>query len=113
MAPNSPACSFIHASIVGSRSTAPLNRSIFVPIVTLFGRARAGDKDVHQSFGTLLPVRAGCHMRDADERPKKVEWVEIFAHFTALYGALDEQVKRSRDPTARTFKQFRGASGQR
>src|SRR5262245_56952906 len=27
MAPNSPACSFIQASIAGSRSTAPLNRS--------------------------------------------------------------------------------------
>src|SRR5579872_3089676 len=27
MAPNSPACPFIHASIAGSRWTAPLNRS--------------------------------------------------------------------------------------
>src|SRR5712691_828426 len=27
MAPNSPACYFIHASMAGSRSTAPLNRS--------------------------------------------------------------------------------------
>src|SRR5260370_39198702 len=27
MAPNSPPCSFIHASMAGSRSTAPLNRS--------------------------------------------------------------------------------------
>src|SRR5882762_95835 len=27
MAPNSPECSFIHASTAGSRSTAPLNRS--------------------------------------------------------------------------------------
>jgi len=33
MAPNSPACSFIHASIAGSRSTAPLNRSNSVLIV--------------------------------------------------------------------------------
>src|ERR1700716_444017 len=33
MAPNSPACSFIHASMVGSRSTAPLNRSNSVLIV--------------------------------------------------------------------------------
>src|ERR1700693_4054871 len=32
MAPNSPACSFIHASIVGSRSTAPSNRKKFVLI---------------------------------------------------------------------------------
>src|SRR6266404_990916 len=33
MAPNSPECSFIHASIAGSRSTAPLNRSNFALIV--------------------------------------------------------------------------------
>src|ERR1700683_1395083 len=33
MAPNSPACSFIHASMAGSRSTAPLNRSNSVLIV--------------------------------------------------------------------------------
>src|ERR1017187_102080 len=33
MAPNSPACFFIHASMAGSRSTAPLNRSNSVLIV--------------------------------------------------------------------------------
>src|SRR5271157_545377 len=33
MAPNSPACSFIHTSMAGSRSTTPLNRSISVLIV--------------------------------------------------------------------------------
>src|SRR5215510_1119986 len=33
MAPNSPACSFIHASMAGSRSTTPLNRSNSVLIV--------------------------------------------------------------------------------
>src|SRR5882757_9069397 len=37
MVPNPPACPFIHASMAGSRSTAPLNRSNFVLIVaTLF-----------------------------------------------------------------------------
>src|SRR5262249_49839789 len=36
MAPNSPACCFIHASIAGSRSTAPLNRSNSVLIVAPF-----------------------------------------------------------------------------
>src|SRR6266481_217726 len=34
MAPDSPACSFIHASMAGSRSTAPLNRSNSDLIVT-------------------------------------------------------------------------------
>src|SRR5258708_37156184 len=33
IAPNSPACSFIHASMAASRSTAPLNRSNAVLIV--------------------------------------------------------------------------------
>src|SRR5260370_28987224 len=33
MAPNSLACSFIHASMAGSRSTAPLNRSNSVLII--------------------------------------------------------------------------------
>src|SRR5271166_4654307 len=33
MAPNSPACSFIHTSMAGSRSTTPLNRSNSVLIV--------------------------------------------------------------------------------
>src|SRR5216683_5881764 len=35
MAPNSPACSFIHASMAGSRSTAPSNRSNSVLIISL------------------------------------------------------------------------------
>src|SRR6267378_947322 len=34
MAPDSPACSFIHTSMAGSRSTAPLNRNKSVLIVT-------------------------------------------------------------------------------
>src|SRR5712664_3838648 len=38
MAPNSPACSFIHASMAGSRSTAPLNRSGSVLIVAPLSR---------------------------------------------------------------------------
>ena len=29
--------------------------------------ARTGDEDVHQSPGTLLPVRAGGHVGDADK----------------------------------------------
>src|ERR1700740_804449 len=36
MAPNSPLCSFIHASIAGSRSTVPLKRSKSVLIVAPF-----------------------------------------------------------------------------
>src|SRR6266851_5200025 len=39
MAPNSPECSFIHASMAGSRSTAPLNRSSSVLIVAPLSRS--------------------------------------------------------------------------
>src|ERR1700721_2883427 len=35
MTPNSPSCSFIHASMAGSRSTAPLNRSNSVLTIAL------------------------------------------------------------------------------
>src|SRR6266436_7824925 len=60
MAPNSTECSFIHASMAGSRSTAPLNRSNSVLIIaplfsgsTVTGRADAeasgSRQDAHES----------------------------------------------------------------
>jgi len=44
---------------------------------TLFDWARAGDENVHQPPGALLPAGA------ADRRSKQVERVEIFADFAA------------------------------
>jgi hypothetical protein len=60
MAPNSPECSFIHASMAGSRSTAPLNRSNSVLIIAplFFGvcgdwqgsaEASGSRQDAHES----------------------------------------------------------------
>src|SRR5439155_7302705 len=58
MAPNSPACSFIHASMAGSRSTAPLNRSNSVLIVAPFS-----------AFG--ISSCAGCAMPDPPFLPRR------------------------------------------
>jgi hypothetical protein len=49
----------------------------------------------------------------ADERPKRIERVEIASYITALGGALYQRVDRSLDLTAGTFIQLRGASNQR
>src|SRR5882724_9181084 len=57
MAPNSPACSFIHASMAGSRSTAPLNRSNSVLIVATLESA-GGVLSWRFERYLLVP---GCH----------------------------------------------------
>ena len=36
----------------------------------LFDWTRTGDEDIHESLRALLPVGAGRHVGDADERPK-------------------------------------------
>src|SRR5437016_5164562 len=56
MAPNSPACAFIHASMAGSRSTAPLNRSNSVLIVATLESAGV----LSWRFERYLLV-PGCH----------------------------------------------------
>src|SRR5690348_10031136 len=53
MAPNSPACCFVHVSMAGSRSTAPLNRSSAV----LIGRSTL-------CFRDRAPRRASSLKRD-------------------------------------------------
>src|SRR6516225_9007820 len=58
MAPSSPGCSFIHASIAGSRSTAPLNRSNSVVIV-----ARLSAFGINGTLHPYLPCSKSCHDR--------------------------------------------------
>jgi hypothetical protein len=41
----------------------------------LFDWPRTGDKDIHESLRALLPVRAGSHVGDSNERPKQIEWL--------------------------------------
>jgi hypothetical protein len=36
----------------------------------LFDWSRTSDEDIHESPGTLLPVRTGRHVGDADQCPK-------------------------------------------
>src|SRR6267154_1293939 len=57
MAPNSPACSFIHASMAGSRSTAPSNRSNSVLIISLLSAFESGG---YVTEG--LPVNRYCRI---------------------------------------------------
>src|SRR5690348_14407866 len=53
MAPNSPACLFIHLSMAGSRSTAPLNRNKSVFIVTLLFSRSASDSPLIKMPGRV------------------------------------------------------------
>src|SRR5687767_9984916 len=55
MAPNSPARSFIHASMAGSRSTAPLNRSNSILIVALLSAV--------EIYGHVAPYLPSCKSR--------------------------------------------------
>src|SRR4030088_2728292 len=58
MAPNSPACSLIQASMAGARSTAPLNRSNSVLIVETLESAGGGVLSWRFERYVLVP---GCH----------------------------------------------------
>src|SRR5438034_586920 len=67
MAPNSPACSFIHASMAGSRSTAPSNRSNSVLIISLLSPLLPTSQQSHlpRSAGLSRFLRSGCFYREA------------------------------------------------
>src|SRR5712692_2376963 len=67
MAPNSPECSFIHASMAGSRSTAPLNRSNSVLIVApLFRDLRLRNTLHEKATGLSCPEeRKGYFLSNA------------------------------------------------
>src|ERR1700690_4403149 len=70
MAPNSPACSFIHASMAGFRSTAPLNRSNSVLIVALFSAPEMyGHVAFHRSLEAQPDPDLGREW-DANRRPR-------------------------------------------
>src|SRR5271157_1296364 len=55
MAPNPPACSFIHASMAGSRSTAPLNRNNSVLIVAPLSAFEIGGYVAPLLFSSKIP----------------------------------------------------------
>ena len=74
-------------------------------ISSLFRWPRAGDEDIHQSPGALLPVRAGRHIGDPDKSPKEIEGVKVSANLAVLDSALHEGVNRPRDLSSGTFIQ--------
>ncbi len=51
-------------------------------------------------------------MGDADERPKKIEWIEIFAYAAGLDCTPDQRIDGSADLTAGTLIQLRRTSYQ-
>jgi hypothetical protein len=61
---------------------------------SLFGWAGADGEDVGEPSGALLPVRAGGHVGDADQRPQQVDRIEVLTDVTAFYRALDERANR-------------------
>src|SRR6266850_4436291 len=67
MAPNSPECSFIHASMAGSRSPAPLNRSNSVLIVAPLFRDLRLSNTLHEKATVLscLEERKGYSLSNA------------------------------------------------
>src|SRR5882724_5227956 len=81
-------------------------------ISRLLGRPRTCDEDIHQSLGTLLPVRGGRHAGDADKSPKQIEWVEVLTYVPALDCALHQSINRSLDLGSGTLIQLRGTSGE-
>ncbi len=59
----------------------------------------------------MLPVRAGAHMRDADQRSKKVVCIQISSQITTLLSALHQPIDRTLDHGAGTFMKPGRASG--
>ena len=58
---------------------------------------RASDKDIYESPGALLPVRARRHVSDADESPKKIDRIQVLPYVAALDCSLYECANRSPD----------------
>jgi hypothetical protein len=81
------------------------------PRTILFGWARTGDEDLNESFGTLLPITAGAHIRDADHRPKQIGGVNISSHIATLFRALHQLFDCFLDQATRTLIEPGWASG--
>jgi hypothetical protein len=56
MAPDSPACSFIHASMAGSRSTAPSSRNNFVLFIMEFLELPPVSRETKDDVSRLIPT---------------------------------------------------------
>src|SRR5580700_9381962 len=83
------------------------------PTSGLFGWAGTGDEDVDEPFGALLPVRAGGHVGDADQRPQQVDRIEVLADIAALNRALHQCANRFPDPGVGSLEYFLWIAQQR
>ena len=77
----------------------------------LFSWARTGDEDLDESFGALLPITPGAHIRDSYHRPKQIGGVNISSHIATLFRALHQLVDCSLDQAARALIEPGRASG--
>jgi hypothetical protein len=80
-----------------------------VRIPDLFDCPRTSDKDVHQSRGALLPVRAGRHVSDADESLQGIDRVEVPTYVAAFDTALYESTNYFMDWRVGSFNHLRVA----
>lgn len=74
------------AAKVGATSQSTTASEVRVSL--LFDWPRTSDEDIHESPGTLLPVRTGCHVGDADKCAEQIEWLQISAHVAVLNRTL-------------------------
>lgn len=74
-----------------------------------FSRGRtagAGDEDLHQPPGALLPVGVGRDMGDSDQGAQQVEGIDVAANVTVFDGALYQRCMRCLHLAAGTLKQL-------
>lgn len=81
------------------------------PRTVLFGWARTGDEDLNEPFGAFLPITAGAHIRNANDRSEQIGGVNVFSHMTALLRAIHELLDCSLDEAARACIEPGRASG--
>ena len=74
---------------------------------------RTQNEYLHQSARALLPVRAGRHIGDADESPKKIDRIEILPYIAALDRPLHECANRFPNLAVRRFEHLFRIADQR
>jgi len=97
----------------GSGHSSPNDSRLFGGWIekALFKRPRTGYEDVYESPGALLPITAGGHIGEADQRPKQIRGVNVSSHVAALFSALHQFVDCSLNQAARTLIEPGRASG--
>src|SRR5690242_9966177 len=55
-------------------------------------RAGAGEEDVDQPSGALLPAGKCIDVRNTDQRANQIEGIDIFAEVTAIDSALHQKI---------------------